>query len=46
VDQVHPAQQVWSQYKVRAADVDGDLKSDLILYTSGSPASVYVALAK
>jgi hypothetical protein len=26
--------------------VDGDLKSDLILYTSGSPASVYVALAK
>ncbi|MGD2045873.1 MAG: FG-GAP-like repeat-containing protein [Gemmatimonadota bacterium] len=46
VDQVHPNQDVWGQYKVVATDVNGDDKTDLVLHWNSSPHRVYVALAK
>jgi hypothetical protein len=46
VDQLLPDSDTWSQYKVRVGDVNGDSKSDVVLYRSGAPYQVYVALSK
>jgi hypothetical protein len=46
VDQLHPAQEVWGQYRVHVMDVNGDDKADLVLHWNSSPHQVYVGLAK
>lgn len=45
-DQLHPAQEVWGQYRVHVADVNGDDKADVILHWNASPHQVFVGLAK
>lgn len=45
-DQLHPEQEVWGQYRVHVADVNGDAKADVVLHWNASPHQVYVALAK
>lgn len=46
VDQLHPEQEVWGQYRVHVTDVNDDGKSDLVLHWNSSPHQIYVALAK
>ena len=46
VDQLHPAQEVWGQFRVHVADVNADNKDDVLLYWNSSPFQVYVGLAK
>lgn len=46
VDQLHPEQVAWGQFRVHMTDVDGDGKSDLLLHWATSPHQVFVALAK
>lgn len=45
-DQYHPAREVWGQYAVHVADVNGDGKTDVILHWNTSPHRVYVGLAR
>lgn len=46
VDQLHPAQEAWGQFRVHMADVNGDDKADLVLHWNASPHQIYVGLAK
>jgi len=46
VDQLHPAQEAWGQFRVHLTDVNGDGKADVVLHWNTGPHQIHVGLAK